>query len=596
MLQYNQKIFYILRYLKKEYMMKKLFSLLVMSSLLIPLHGNGSAINPQDFQKKISDIKKQQELGNQKFLDYKKNKDPKLNPTIPIYLSFDDVQLFTEFYTQYGLLVNPELNVMEDALYTVQFKTPLEPLDLFQQSTKNYLEQTKTILENYFQQQGSLDLYKDPKLTDTFFQTGNGSTHIYNALFYSFNQKGLAAGKTYVFAAKIPYFAGFPGVFGTVNGAPGGFFPFNNIRFQGYSNPADVTTNLQPNEILIELITSPNNPTGVCQAPDPAFDGIRQAIVADFVYSSTCYGPIGTGGCVASNLAWLATYRDQVPVYSYNTSSKPFGRSGDRCGFIWNDPADLVTNLNIFLWLAITSQGNSISGANHLLNLVQELLKRPDQADALHNDFFNTIAKRHQLCATELQARYPGTTISSIPGSPCLFASLPAALIGTTPAFQFIFNDVNTGTQDGALFGEPSNPDTFFRVSLSGASEIFAEFLNRLAGFDKYTVNDVFMSSAHECPCVTVDAEKCCGNAYVVVPGNCKVLVNASHGSVKITLPPFTNYISSQVITIKRIDNSKHKVTVTSDAFSTKLDDNKGCIKVQWTQPFYLNGTWKIVS
>jgi hypothetical protein len=76
----------------------------------------------------------------------------------------------------------------------------------------------------------------------------------------------------------------------------------------------------------------------------------------------------------------------------------------------------------------------------------------------------------------------------------------------------------------------------------------------------------------HDCPCAAVDAKICSGNKYVVVPVNCKVLVNAEHGPLKIILPPFTDNASSQIIKIKRIDKSDNKVEVVSATFSKKLD------------------------
>ena len=67
-------------------------------------------------------------------------------------------------------------------------------------------------------------------------------------------------------------------------------------------------------------------------------------------------------------------------------------------------------------------------------------------------------------------------------------------------------------------------------------------------------------------------------------------------GSIEIILPPFIAYETSRIITLKKVDDSKHSVTVKAKNFTITLHKLNENLKVQWAQPFYLNGEWRVVN
>lgn len=126
------------------------------------------------------------------------------------------------------------------------------------------------------------------------------------------------------------------------------------------------------------------------------------------------------------------------------------------------------------------------------LNLIQAYGDLPDNGKALRDDCRKSLFKRHELVEKELMQKYPGSTVLSIPGSPTFFAKIQDTRIQGFAASELILKDLDIALNNGDAMGESSE---FIRLNLSGASDDFVIFLNRLAGHERYTIKDVMMIS-----------------------------------------------------------------------------------------------------
>jgi hypothetical protein len=213
------------------------------------------------------------------------------------------------------------------------------------------------------------------------------------------------------------------------------------------------------------------------------------------------------------------------------------------------------------------------------LNLIKAFADLPDHGKALREEANKSLIKRHELIEKEILNRYPGSTVTSIPGSPTFFAKISDARIPGKHAWEVISSDFDVIVNNAETMGES---DQFIRMNLSGYSQGIVEFLNRLAGEKKYKVQDVLLTNAHECKPFIVN------HSYFVRPGDCSVSADASKGPIEVHLTPFFGYEPSEV-TIKKIDTSENPVTVRSDKTSVTIKSGES-IKAKW------NESWEIVT
>ena len=128
--------------------------------------------------------------------------------------------------------------------------------------------------------------------------------------------------KNFSFVEQAPFYLGHPN-------AVTGIFNYPNARFLAFHDPSEIAAS--PGEVLVEFVTSPNNPDGKFRKPLTQ----AQIIIADFVFASSAFGDDGKG-YVDKNIAWIKEARSQVErVFSFNSASKQFGKTGARCGYIW---------------------------------------------------------------------------------------------------------------------------------------------------------------------------------------------------------------------------------------------------------------------
>lgn len=494
-----------------------------------------------------------------------------------LFFTINTGQIFTEMYDRYCLLNPPSVNVFEPATYlafSTAANTDLAPAVSMR---------ADNLLTCFLKRAGTYELFVPPTNTSPVFFPATGATQVYVGLVQAL-VNSRPAGKRVLFVEKIPFFSGH-------RRAVTNFFGPARAEFKGFNDPSEVMPD--PDQILVEFVTSPNTPDGSFRSPMTN----ANIIIADLVFSSTSYGP-GGSGFIQQNLAWLREARAQgKQVLSLDSASKHFGRAGDRWGYIWfnmADPRDVAifpffTN---FIFLA----GDVSTGSGALfLNLISALLGRKDNGAAIFHDINRSIIRRHILIAEQLVKRYKGSQITSIPGGATLFAKISDPRISaTTTAADVIFQDTQTRVNNGVNYGETSN--AFIRVNLNGTSGDTAEFLNRLAGSNKFGINDVFISSACACNRKTIDGVCGTKTCYPVNPNDCKIFVNTKKGPVDIFLPAFLEFDSSNLITIKKINKGDDPVVVRSANFSVKLKKKCGIVRVQWSSPFGLPGKWNIIK
>lgn len=491
-----------------------------------------------------------------------------------IYLRPNETPLFTELYQRYGLLNPPALHVYDSSVYLGQ---PGQN-SLLIPSSDVFLKEVDQTLRAYHRRIGNQDLFLDPRETNYVFSPSNGSLQTIFGLVYAIVTS--EPEKHFLFVEKIPFYSFHEHAIS--------YRPYPNARFQGFHDPSEVKP--KQDETLVEFVTSPNNPDGKFRQPYTQ----ANIIIADFVFASPSYGSDGTG-YIKENLAWVSKARSEGKhVFAFNSVSKALGKPGYRLGYMWFPMSDsyaasIFNNFFSYIWKLTV--GTSTSGVADSLNLMSALLALPDAGQSLRTDAFNTIVKRHNIVKAELLKRYPGTEVTSIPGSPTLFAKLHSPDAKNTPAADILFKNLNVAVDNGNAMGAT---DDFIRLNLCGYSGDLAEFLNRLAQVNQYKAEDLLISSANHCTHTTIRSRD--NKQYVVRPNDCDIDVDSQYGDVQLILPQFINYQRSNLITIRKIDSTNHSVTVQANKFTTVLKNKDKPLRIQWTQPFFLNGQWRAIE
>lgn len=489
-----------------------------------------------------------------------------------LYLRPNETPLFSELYMRYGLLDPPPLHVYDTSIYLGQ---PGEK-GLLIPSSEAFFNNVEHTLRAYQKRIGNLELFLDPSKSDYIFCPSNGSLQIIFGLVYAMANS--QPDKQLLFVEKIPYYSFHEHA---VN-----YRPYPNARFQGFNHPDEIQP--KANEIVVEFVTSPNNPDGKFRKPYTK----ANIIIADFVFASPSFGSDGSG-YIKENLAWVSQAKKEGKhVFAFNSVSKSLGKPGSRLGYMWFPMSDSYAQSifrNFFSYEWKLTVGTSTPGVADSLNLISALLALPDAGQALRTDAYNTIAKRHELVEAELLKRYPGTVITSEKGSPTLFAKLKSPDFTEKTAEEFLFKTLNVAVDNGKTMGAS---DDFIRINLCGYSEVITAFLNRLAGSKKYNAKDLLLSSAHHCARTTIHSRDT--RHYVANPNDCTIDIDAHHGPVQVTLPQFINFQNSNLITIKKIDRSNHAVSVKSDQFTQALKKHDQHVRIQWAQPFFLKGQWEL--
>lgn len=496
-----------------------------------------------------------------------------------IYLQPNTTQIFTELYQAYGLLNPPQRTFFESALYLDQSTPPsILPLQLSNQAIFDHASQ---VLSEFHKGMNDLELYVDSSKPKPFFYTGCGSKQLIVALVY-----GIAMSepkKKFLFVEQIPYYSGHPN-------AVAGLFKYPNARFLGFHELSEIVR--EPDEVLVEFVTSPNNPDGKFRKPLTD----AQIIIADFVFASSAFGN-DENGYREKNIEWIKQARTAGKhVFSLNSASKQFGKTGTRCGYIWYPMYDTYAASifkNFFNFISFSTVAAGTTGLAEFLNLIKAFLDFPDTAHALRKDCNKSLIRRHELVQKEILNRYPDSTVVSIPGSPTFFAKIKDSRIPNKRASDVILEDLAVAVNHGEPMGENNE---FIRLNLSGYSQLLVEFLNRLAGKSKYHIEDLLFTSRQVCSHSEITAKEGKNILYVANPSVCLINANASRGPIDILFPPFIDFEISKIITVKKIDPTDNPVTIRTENFTKTLKEHEETLNVQWLQPSYLQGRWQIVD
>lgn len=491
-----------------------------------------------------------------------------------VYLRPNETPMFTELYQRYGLLNPPALHVYDSSVYIGQ---PGEDTLLIH-SSETYFNDVDQSLRSYHARINNQELFINPHETKYIFSPTNGSLQIIFGLVYAIVTS--EPEKKFLFVEKIPYYSFHEHAIS--------YRPYSNARFQGFNDPKEIKP--APDETVVEFVTSPNNPDGKFREPYSQ----AKIIIADFVFSSPSYGSDGSG-YVKENIAWLSKARQEGKhIFAFNSVSKALGKPGYRLGYMWFPIYDTYASSifkNYFSYIWKLTVGDSTPGVAEALNLMSALTELPDAGQSLRTDAFKTIVKRHGIVEAELLKRYPGTEVVSIPGSPTFFARLKSQETKNMAAKDILFKTFNVSVDNGNTMG---STDAFVRINLCGYSGDLAEFLNRLAGAKKYNPDELLISSANHCTHTTIHGDE--NNKYVVNPNDCNIDVDAQNVNVKIILPKFINYQRSNLITLKKMDNSNHSITIQTDESTQIITKYNEKIRTQWTQPFFMNGQWQTLD
>lgn len=480
-----------------------------------------------------------------------------------VFFQPNTTQIFTELYQVHGLLDPPARTFFDQALYLDQSIPPgVVPL---QPSNQVIFGHADEVLSDFHRSVHDLELYVDPSKPKPFFYTASGSKHLIVALVYAIAMT--EPNKKFLFVEQAPFYSG--------HASAVTLFNYPNARFVSFHDVSELKP--APDEILVEFVTSPNNPDGKFRKPLTD----AKIILGDFVFASSAFGIDGTG-YLNNNLAWVKEERAKgKTIFSFNSASKQFGKTGTRVGYIWYPVHDTYAASifnKFFGYISTSTVAGGSTGLADFLNLIKAFSDLPDHAAALREEANKSLIKRHELIEKELLNRYPGSQVTSIPGSPTFFAKIKDARIPATHAWEVISKDFDVVVNSGLTMGET---DEFIRMNISGYSQGIVEFLNRLAGEKKYKNEDVLLTTAHECHPFIVNA------SYFVRPGDCLVSVDASKGPVDIHLSPFFGYDATEV-TIKKIDSSEHPVIIKTGKSTFNLKTLNESINAKWTNEWEL--------
>lgn len=395
-----------------------------------------------------------------------------------LYFQPNTTPLFTELYEVYGLKPLPQTTFFDEAIYLDQ-DTPHTILPL-QPANRVVFDHANEILSTFHKKMGDFELYVDPSKPPPFFYTAAGSKHLIVALVYAICVS--SPEKKFLFVEKAPFYSGHPD-------AVSGIFQYPNARFLGFHNPSEIAP--LPGEELVEFVTSPNNPDGTFRKPVTK----AQILIADLVFASPSFGG-DPNGYRDRNIEWIqAARREGKHVFSFNSASKQFGKTGARCGYIWYPLHDTYAKSifnHFFGFISSSTVAGSSMGLAQFLDLIKAFLNMPDTGNSLRKDAKKSLFARHKLLANEFLQRYPGSQILSIPGSPTFFAKVHDKRVPEEPASTILLRDLNISVNSGDTMGENAE---YIRLNLCGSSEPFAELLNRLARHKKYSKQDVFLPS-----------------------------------------------------------------------------------------------------
>lgn len=381
-----------------------------------------------------------------------------------LYFQPNTSPLFTELYAAHGLSPLPQKFFFDEAIYLDQ-STPYVILPL-QPSNQHVFGTASKVLSAFHKKVGDLELFIDPLKPAPFFYTAAGSKQLIVALVYAMAMS--EPEKRFLFVEEAPFYSGHPN-------AVTGIFSYANARFQAFHDPSEIKR--QPDEILVEFVTSPNNPDGKFRRPKTNAD----IIIADFVFASEAFG-IDASGYLQENIAWLREARSAGKhVFSFNSASKQFGKTGCRCGYIWyplHDDYAAAIFKKFFQFISSSTVAAGTVGLAHFLDLIEALTALPDAGSALRRQAKATIRERHALVEKAFLQNYPGSTILSEAGSPTFFAKINDERIAAKRASDILLEDLNISVNSGDTMGETA---AFIRLNLCGPSSEMAELLSRLA-------------------------------------------------------------------------------------------------------------------
>ena len=380
-----------------------------------------------------------------------------------LYFQPNTTPLFSELYQSYGLDPLKQRTFFDEAIYLDQ-STPGTILPL-QPSNERVFGHADQVLSSFHRKVGDLELYIDPLQPKPFFYTAAGSKHLIVALVYAIVTS--QPDKKFLFVEQAPFYSGHPN-------AVTGIFSYPNARFLAFHDPSEIV--LQDNEELIEFVTSPNNPDGKFRVP---LTGAK-IILADFVFASSAFGS-DNSGYLEGNLEWIKKARAEGKhVFSFNSASKQFGKTGARCGYIWYPIYDSYAKSifkNFFGFISSSTVAAGTMGLAHFLDLIKTFLDLPDTGKALRLEAKKILFQRHAYLEKALLQRYPGSTILSIPGSPTFFIKLVDPRISKQKASEILLNDLQISVNSGDAMGETVE---YVRLNLCGGTQQFVELLERL--------------------------------------------------------------------------------------------------------------------
>ncbi len=169
-----------------------------------------------------------------------------------------------------------------------------------------------------------------------------------------------------------------------------------NTRYQAFNLSDEITIN--PGEILIEIITSPNNPDCLIRRNYTN----AKVLILDLSYLSESFVPSNIMG---DELNWINSINSTNEVYEIFSLSKHIGSAGFRIGYTFISNPDILNSC--IYYRDLVTIGVSTMSLMLMNQTLESMILNPNKLSKYHSDINNLLSSRATEIFNGLKQYYP---------------------------------------------------------------------------------------------------------------------------------------------------------------------------------------------